>query len=959
MEIGGNTGPLTSALKDVNKSASSVQSELKNVNKQLKFNPSSTVLLKQKQELLAKQISNTKEKLETLKDAEKQAEQQFNNGEIGEEKYRALQREVEKTESQLKNLEKQAREASSVLGTQLQEAGKKISAAGEKVSNVGQKFAPASAAAAGLGVAAVKMADDFQESGSKVSTIADTSQESMSKLESGVLELSNETGESADDLNEALYQTISAGVKTGDAVQFLGTATKLAKGGFTDSQTAIDTLTTTINAYGLKASDATKISDQLIQTQNLGKTTVADLGQSLGNVIPIAASMNVKTTDLFGSVAELTKNGVQTSEAVTGLKSAFSTILKPTTAESEAAKQMGIDFSEAHLKNVGWPKFLEEIKEKTGGSSEKMAKLFGNVRALNAVTILAGKGNKDFNKTLTEMSKSAGSTDSAFSKMEDNGASKWEKAVNSIKNAVIKLGGALAPVAEKIASVISKIAKKLQALSPVQQKMIAKALLVTAAIAPLLITVGQTVSAVGNITKGTGKLITKVGTLHGWLAEKIPKALTFLSTHPTVIIIAAVIAAIAALVIGIKHLWDTNKKFRNAVKSIWGGIKNVFVGAVKAIKFAWNGITGFFSGIWSGIQSAATAAWNGIKSVVMAIITPFVAGIKNIFNGMKSGLSDILNGVKSIFSGVWTVIKNVVLGIVLVFIDLITGNFKKLHSDLSHILSNIKNAFKTIWGGIKSVVTGIVKAIVGAVIAMFKNMVTNLKELGNKLKTFFKTLWTGIKKTAVSVWTGLIKYIKSLPADFMNGVRLVGQAIIHGFDDAIAFIKSLPSKMLQWGKDMIQGLVDGIKSMIGKVTDAVRSVGRKIRSYLHFSRPDEGPLADYESWMPDMMEGLRAGMLNNLSKVQDAAQQVSTAIAATIPTDLTSNVQVRTAMAAAYGNYPEPAPRSGTGGTAGTTSNATGDVKVYQYFQGKVPTPAEYARQTRNGVREVIRKMRK
>ena len=165
--------------------------------------------------------------------------------------------------------------------------------------------------------------------------------------------------------------------------------------------------------------------------------------------------------------------------------------------------------------------------------------------------------------------------------------------------------------------------------------------------------------------------------------------------------------------------------------------------------------------------------------------------------------------------------------------------------------------------------------------------------------------------------------------------------------------------MLQWGKDMIQGLVDGIKSMIGKVTDAVRSVGRKIRSYLHFSRPDEGPLADYESWMPDMMEGLRAGMLNNLSKVQDAAQQVSTAIAATIPTDLTSNVQVRTAMAAAYGNYPEPAPRSGTGGTAGTTSNATGDVKVYQYFQGKVPTPAEYARQTRNGVREVIRKMRK
>ena len=976
VEIGGNTGPLNTALKDVNKTSRDLQSELKEVNRQLKFNPSSTVLLNQKQELLAKQISNTKEKLETLKEAEKQAEQQFNNGEIGEDKYRAVQREVEKTETQLKSLEKQAKETSSVLGIKFENAGTKIKNTGDKISGVGQKFTPVSAAAAGVGVAAIKMADDFETGMAKVSTIADTTQVPLSQLKQSVMDLSNETGIGTSELTDGLYQTISAGVQTKDAMNVLGTAVKTAKGGFTDTSTAIDTLTSAINAYHMKASDAAKVSDTLIATQNIGKTTVGELGQSLGNVIPTAAAAGVKFTDLMGSIAELTKQGMPTSEAITGIKAAISNVIKPSSEASKTAQKLGLDFNEAHMKNVGLPAFMQEVYKKTGGNISIMSQLFGSVEGLNAVTALTGKNQKDFAKTLDGVSKAAGTTNQAFKKVESTGATAMGKAMNSMKNAAAKLGEALAPVINKISALIKSLADKLSGLSKNQLDIIAKVVLVTAVVAPLLITVGKVAAAIGSITGGIGKLITNVAKLHTWLGEKIPKAITFLAAHPMVLIILAIVAAVAALVIGIKHLWDTNKGFRTAVTSIWTGIKNTlqaigkwfsgpfvnfFKTAVNSIKSFFTGIPAFFTGIWNGIQSAATSAWNAISSAVMAIVTPFVSAIQAPFNTLQSGLSNILNGIKSIFTGAWTLIKNVVLGIVLIFIDLITGDFTKLHSDLTGILNNIKNAFSTIWNGIKSVVTGIAKVLVGALGTIFKGGVAVLQSIGNNLKSFFSTLWSGMKSTAINMWNSLLSFFSGLPTKFSGFMKGVGNAIIHGFDSAIEFIKGLPAKMLQWGKDMIQGLIDGIKSMVGKVGDAVKGVGKKIRSFLHFSVPDEGPLVDYETWMPDFMSGLANGILSNMYKVTGAMQQVSAAVANTMLT-ISSGPQVQTAMAAAYGGYSVPVNvphNSGSSTPAQSTDSGTGKVEVNQYFQGKVPSPAEHARLTRLGVQQAILKIKK
>lgn len=372
-------------------------------------------------------------------------------------------------------------------------------------------------------------------------------------------------------------------------------------------------------------------------------------------------------------------------------------------------------------------------------------------------------------------------------------------------------------------------------------------------------------------------------------------------SDPKLLLISAAIAGIAALAFLIIKNWGPIsgffKKLWTEIKSgaatVGNAVKGAFTTAVNGLKSAWNGVAGFFTKLWNGIKSAAAAAWKAISKAVMAVVTPFVAAVQKPFNTLKTGLSNIMKGIQSVVSGAWNVIKNVVLGIILLFIDLITGDFKHLHTDLLGILNNLKNAFSTIWNGIKSVVTGIAQVLVGAIGKIFRGGTSVLQSIGNGLKSFFSGLWNSIKSTAVNLWNGLLGFFRGLPAKFSGLMRGVGDAVVHGFDSAVAFLKEMPNKMLQWGKDMIQGLLNGIKSMIGRVGDAIKGVGDKIRSFLHFSRPDEGPLADYETWMPDFMAGLAQGIESGKYKVVAAMRSLTS--------DLRVSMAFQPASAEAYG----------------------------------------------------------
>ena len=211
---------------------------------------------------------------------------------------------------------------------------------------------------------------EFETAMAKVGTIADESQKPLGDMRNEILALSGETGKSVGELAEATYQAISASVATESAVDFVGTANKLAVGGFSDTTTAVDILTTAINAYGMSADDAAKISDILITTQNLGKTSVAQLGASMGMVIPLAAAYNMDLEDLSASYALLTANGTQTAQATTYVKAALNELGSTSSVVgSTLKKKTGKTFAELMAEGNSLGDVLQVLADSVDGDT--------------------------------------------------------------------------------------------------------------------------------------------------------------------------------------------------------------------------------------------------------------------------------------------------------------------------------------------------------------------------------------------------------------------------------------------------------------------------------------------------------------------------------------------------------------------------------------------------------------
>lgn len=348
---------------------------------------------------------------------------------------------------------------------------------------------------------------------------------------------------------------------------------------------------------------------------------------------------------------------------------------------------------------------------------------------------------------------------------------------------------------------------------------------------------------------------------------------------------------------GIKNffigIWNWLKNFFGQWGTVILAVLVPFIGIPILIAQHWQQITAFLSGIWNGIKSVAGTVWNGIKTVVMGIVTPFVNVIKTLFSGMGTSIKAIMNGIKTFFSSIWLGIKTAILGPVLLIIDLVTGNFGKLKTDALGIFNNLKKSTEGIWNGLGQFFSGIGKAIYTLLsnawnsiknyivtkgteilqenVERWNSIINFFKALPGKLLQYIKNAWTNMKQAIiqkgseilqenVNRWNSILNFLGTLPGKFLSKVRDIGTSIKNGFNSAVNFIKNLPSEALKWGEDFINGLINGIKRSVGKVGDAVKGIGDKIRSFLHFSVPDEGPLKDYETWMPDMIEGMKKGV---------------------------------------------------------------------------------------------------
>lgn len=283
--------------------------------------------------------------------------------------------------------------------------------------------------------AAAMAGSAYETAFAQTMTIMDQNVVSAEDMSAAIIDLSNDTGTAATQLSDSVYNAISATGDTANAVSLVADASKLATAGFADEGDALGVLTTITNAYGMSASEASAISDSLIQTQNLGVTTVGQLASSMGKAIATASAYSIDLNNLESAYVSLTKAGISTEESTTYLSSMFNELGDSgSTVAGIIQNKTGKSFGQLMKSGATLGDVLEILLDSVNGDTEALMNLWGSAEAGKAASAIAGQGVKTFNANLDQLRNSTGLTEKAYQTMANTLSFQTDKLKTRITN---------------------------------------------------------------------------------------------------------------------------------------------------------------------------------------------------------------------------------------------------------------------------------------------------------------------------------------------------------------------------------------------------------------------------------------------------------------------------------------------------------------------------------------------
>ena len=855
IEIDGDTQPLQKALKNVNKAATDATQELKQIDKALKFDTGNVTLLTQKQEVLQKQVATTKEKLETLRQAQSQVEQQFKNGDIGADQYRAFQREVETTKNvlkgyegklanvnqalaengsatqnnknqlkelqneqkqlasenekvvssfklqesqlganaseadklalaekrigaqsdivarQIENLEKQLALTKQEYGensaeankmeTQLNQAKTAYSNLSQEMNNLGSAGKQASGSLSETNnLLKAELLNQFSEKLSDISQklvdFGKSALEAFRQVDEGMDTIVTKTGATGDslkgmqDIASSIATTIPTDFsKAGEAVGEVNTQfglagdalkdvsvemIKFAEINGTDITNSTISASKALEAYELSTSDLEKVLDSTTYTAQSTGVSVDDLMKKAIEGAPQIKMLGLSFEEGVALLGQFETSGVDASSALSGL----------TKAAGSYAKQ-GKTLKEGLVETIDKIKNTTSETEAMGLAME----IFGAKKAPQMIDAIK-RGSFDFQSFAESAEYSVGAVSKTFEATLDP-IDKFKTAQNSATLAMSELGAAiaetLAPVLEALGNIVKDIAEWFSGLpGPVKEFIVIFGGVVTIAgiLVPIFLTLQAAAVALG----------TSIGAM-------------IAAAAPIIGIAALIAAAIAAVVIGIKYLWDTNEGFRDAVMTVWNAILEVINSVVSEVSDFIMSIFGTVVTWWTEnqelIRASAETVWNAIQTVIDAVMTYLGPLIEATWENIKLVITTAWEIIKTV---VETAI-NVVLGIIKTVMQIITG-------DWSGAWETIKGVFSTVWNAIQNVVQTIFTAIQSYISNTINAISSTISNVWNGISSTISNVLNGISNTVSNVWTG----IKNSIGNAINGAKdLVSSAI--------------------------------------------------------------------------------------------------------------------------------------------------------------------------------------
>ena len=596
---------------------------------------------------------------------------------------------------------------------------------GATAKTLGAVGLAAGAAGAAFGGKALSNAAKLEKQLAEVRTLLpDLTDDGFKKLQEQVLAFSNDMGIATDEAIPALYQAISAGVPPDNVIGFLETAGQASIGGLTSLETAVDGITSVVNAYGSEAISAGKASNILFTAVRLGKTNFNELSSGISQVAPLAASMGISFEDVTAAVTQVTKAGVPTQQVMTQIRSLIQSLAAPTKESAELFGELGIDVNATRLANEGFLPVLQDIIEKTEGNESAQRKLFGSVEALQgALAIVSGDG-ESFSEILAGMHSSASATENAFGTMADTSAYKLQTALTRVNNLFTVVGAELLPL---VASALEFLLPKLQAAATWLGQ-----------------NVGPAIATVGSfLSENLGPALTTVRTV---IAEQLVPALTgifrelsenlmpvfrglweFLSQTLVPLIAETLIPVLKAIgeqaFSTIVDLWkNTLKPAVQEIIALFGSEEggDSVGGVVKVLRKT-------FEFVFGAIQLVVTTVIDLIANRIRFIITVAKEVIEFLAAVFRGDWEAAWQSIQDIAFAAWEFIKSTIE----IALGFITGLFILFGIDIERVL-------KTAWEKVQTGATG----------------------FGNALKSGFK-----------SVVNSIISSIEAIPNAFITGMN--------------------------------------------------------------------------------------------------------------------------------------------------------------------------------------------
>ena len=767
VEIGGDTSGLQKALKNVNSATSSLTKELKGINSLLKFDPKNTELLAQKQTVLSQNIQETTNKLEQLKQAQKLADETIKNGgEISQENYRYLQREIINTENKLKDLKVEASDWTTVSKS-LDSISKKMKTVGDSISSIGGTLTTGvTVPVVGIVGAATAVGNEFEAQMSRVQAIAGATGEELNLLTEQALQLGAQTSFSATEAAEGMENLASAGFTTEEIMEAIPGLLDLAASSGSELATASEIAASAIRGFGLDASEAGHVADVFAEAAARTNAQTEDMGNAMKYIAPVAHTMGISLEETAAAIGIMSDAGIKGEQAGTTLRGALTRLTKPTNKMIGTMEELGISFYDNEGKMKSLTEIVKMLQDSMQGLSDEeqqyaLTTLFGT-ESLSGMLALISRGPEE----LSTMTNSFKDCDGAASEMADTMLNNTFGAIEEMNGAIeslgIKIQQILAPYIVEAANKVQELVNKFLNLPESTQKTILAIAGIVAAIGPALLIIGKLISAGSAIVGVLGQVS---GAIAGVSAGTgvLSKVLTAI-TGP----VGIVITIITTLIGVFTYLYNTNEQFRLKVQETWNNLVALFQETVMPVI---ENLKNLLTSVFSTVTSVLQQIWSYIEPFITEMLTWLMDFWNNTGSKILENVMGVVNGLIDIVTMIW---NNVISPIV----NFLVEHLQPVFSAVFSVISGIVQIFGNTIGTVIEAVTGIFKGIIDFITGVFSgNWEKAWQGISDVFKNIVDGLW-GIIKTPLN-WiidgiNGLIGGINSIKIP--DWVPLVGGA---------------------------------------------------------------------------------------------------------------------------------------------------------------------------------------